>query len=1001
MSFKVDQGEEGQKTELPALKLIQNLGYTYKPNYEVNQERTDHRQALLYGRLRTKLKELNRDSDGLPLSDSEIEDAIRQIHEDAFSANLDLVEANERVRTKLIGLSKESGLDEPITVKHYGKNGLEYIRIKFFDFDNPENNDFLATNQFVLEGYKSDNIEADIVIFVNGIPLVLIECKKPSSRDYLKEAWDSNLEKYQRMGLGFRKMFYYNHVIIATSDVAAKYGTVDAPPNSYAKWTSLYNMSMEELEQKIGRMPTPQDVLLAGILNPASLLEMLKNFVIYEVVNNKRVKKVAKHQQYRVVSKCIDAVSKLSETENKGGVIWHTQGSGKSISMVWFATQLLFKMKNPPILIVTDRRQLDAQIHSTFKACGFPQPIQADNKEHLKTELKNPRGKTIMSTIQKFGTPGSDVFTNERVFVLVDEAHRTQFGWNAAQMRQAMPNAVFFGFSGTPIDKKQRSDFQVFGPLIDKYSFEESKNDGATLPVKHDERMANLFLEDDETIDSIFNRVFKELPADVKAELKQRYVQKSDIAEAPERIKRIVSDLIEHFNTTIGINGYKGMVVCSSREAAVIYHKELKKQGGPTSKIIMTSEQDEIGKDGTSWREYYLPDEERQRISEQFKNPDDPIKLLIVVDMLLVGYDAPILQVLYLDKSLKEHALLQAMARVNRLYDAAKTYGLIVDYWGVAKNLQKALEIFEKEDIAGVYDSLEQDLINLESRTQIMKDLIGGLQGKENSEIVLKFESEDSQVELESAFKELSKALDAVLPRKEATKYKEFFNFACYVRAIVRASYYSDKPDNSQYSKKIQQLIDDYVRSSGISIIMNPREITYENFLAFAAKHKDSAKAALVKNKAMQVIREKEHINPGFYGTLRERLEALIIEEKDRRLESANYFDLYSEIYKKAILGEEITEKETGIKDPFERALYYLINKKLDSDTSKEKAAIVYEKIKAEKDKIDAFRKPSLVNKMWLGVYDNLPTDLLSKEEREKLSDEVIKLARSHFETEN
>lgn len=327
-----------------------------------------------------------------------------------------------------------------------------------------------------------------------------------------------------------------------------------------------------------------------------------------------------------------------------------------------------------------------------------------------------------MSTIQKFGAPGSDVFTNERVFVLVDEAQRTQFGWNAAQMRQAMPNAVFFGFSGTPIDKKQRSDFQVFGPLIDKYSFKESRNDGATLPVKHEGRMANLFLEDDETIDSIFNRVFKELPTDVKAELKQRYVQKSDIAEAPERIKRIVSDLIEHFNTTIGINGYKGMVVCSSREAAVIYHRELKKQGGPTSKIIMTSEQDEIGKDGTSWREYYLSDEERQRISEQFKNPEDPIKLLIVVDMLLVGYDAPVLQVLYLDKSLKEHALLQAMARVNRLYDAAKTYGLIVDYWGVAKNLQKALEIFEKEDIAEVYDSLGQDLVDLESRTQIMKD---------------------------------------------------------------------------------------------------------------------------------------------------------------------------------------------------------------------------------------------------------------------------------------
>ena len=1009
MNFKVDPGEEGQKSELPALKLITNLEfkgkkYEYLPNFELNKERTDHREALLYGRLRQKLKELNKDSDGLPLTDDEIEDAIRQIHEDAFPANLDLVEANERVRTKLIGLSQETGLDEPISVKHYGKNGLEYVRIKFFDFDNPENNDFLVTNQFVLEGYKSDSIEADVVIFVNGIPLVLIECKKPSSHDFLKEAWTSNLEKYQRIGLGFRKMFYYNHIIIATSDVAAKYGTVDAPPDAYAKWTSLYDMSEKELEKIAGRLPTPQDRLLAGILYPPSLLDMLKNFVIYEVSKNKRIKKVAKHQQYRLVSMCIDKVRKQKENDNKGGVIWHTQGSGKSLSMVWFATQLLFKMKNPPILIVTDRRQLDKQIHSTFKSCGFPAPLHVKNKDHLATELKNPIGKTIMSTIQKFGTPGSEVFTNERVFVLIDEAHRTQFGWNAAQMRQAMPNAVFFGFSGTPIDQKQRSDFQVFGPLIDKYSFEEAKNDGATLPVKYQGNMSNLFLEDDETIDSIFDRVFSDLSTERKAELKQKYATKDDIAEAPERIRKIISDhLIDHFNSTIGINGYKGMIVCSSRDAAVVYHEELKKQGGPPSRIIMSSRKDEVGKDKKSWSDYHLEDEERQRIIEDFKDSKDPTKLLIVVNMLLVGYDAPILQVLYLDKSLKEHALLQAMARVNRLYDAAKSYGLIVDYYGVSKHLQKALEIFEKDDIAGAYESLDEDLVGLETSSQLMKDLIGDLKDKENSEIVLKFESEDSQVELESIFKEFSKELDAVLPRKEATKYKELFDFACYVRAIVRASYHSDKPDNTQYSKKIQQLIDDYVRSSGISMIMNPREITYENFLAFAAKHKDEkAKTALVKNKAMQVIREKEHLNPGFYGPLKERIEALIIEEKDRRLESANYFDLYGEIYKKVISGEQITKEETGIEDPFEKALFYLLNNKFENDEiSKEKAAIIYEKIKDEKDKVDAFRKPSLVDKMWLGAYDNIPSDKFSKEEREKFSDEVIKLARSHFEKTN
>ena len=302
MNFKVDKGEEGQETELPALKLIHSLGYDYKTNFELNKERVDHRQGILYDRLKDAIKRLNN------LDDDGVEDAIRQIHEDTFPANLDLVDANERVRTKLVGLSREGAIEQPVSVKQYGENGLEYVTVKFFDFKNPEKNDFLVTNQFIMEGYKSNNIEPDIVVFVNGIPLIVIECKKPSSRDYLKEAWESNLEKYQRLGLGFRKLFYYNHAIIVTCDIAAKCGTIGALPNKYSKWTSLHDMSLDELEKMVGRIPSPQDILLAGMLNKKALLDMLKNFVIYETENNKKVKKIAKHQQYRLVTKCVERI---------------------------------------------------------------------------------------------------------------------------------------------------------------------------------------------------------------------------------------------------------------------------------------------------------------------------------------------------------------------------------------------------------------------------------------------------------------------------------------------------------------------------------------------------------------------------------------------------------------------------------------------------------------------------------------------------------------------
>ena len=988
MDFKVDLGEEGQETELPALELLHSLGYEYKTNFELNKERRDHRQALLYDRVRTAIKKFN------DLDDEGVEDALRQIHEDSYQHNLDIVDANEHVRIKLTGLSNEGAADQPISVKQYGKNGLEYKTVKFFDFKNPENNDFIVTNQFELQGFKT-KIESDVVCFVNGIPLVVIECKKPSSPDYLKEAWESNLEKYQRIGLGFRKLFYYNHVIIATSDINAKHGTVGALPDHYAKWTSLQHMTLEELEKLAGRVPSAQDIVLAGMLDKKVLLDMLKNFVIYETENNKKIKKVAKHQQYRVVTKAVNRLKQGKEIIDQGGVIWHTQGSGKSLSMVWFATQLLFKFDNPPIVIITDRKQLDRQIHGTFKSCGFPDPIKAKNTKHLEDLLAHPKGKTIISTVQKFGTPGAGIHTDEQVIVLVDEAHRTEYGWNAVHMRASMPNAVFFAFSGTPIDKKSRSTFEYFGPLVDKYSFEESKNDGVTLRVKHVGKMVNLFIEGGDSIDEIFNRVFSHLSSDARAQIKKKYANKSDIAEAPNRIREICKDLVKHYTTHIEPNGYKAMVVATSREAAVTYKKELDKIGAPKSKIIMTSDPDETGKDGVSWREYFLPPEEREREAERFKDPQDPTKILIVVDMLLVGYDVPILQVMYLDKGLKEHALLQAMARVNRLYDSTKTYGLLVDYIGISKNLQKALDLFEEDDIQGAFDTLDADIVELESRHKELMSIVEELKDKDNSEIITTFESPDSQEKLEYAFKTFAKALDEVLPRKEAEPYRNDFKFACKVRAMVRAYLKADQPQLKEYGKKVQQLIDDYVNATGVSVLMNPKEITYENFLAHAAKFKDSARTALVKTKAMQVIREQAANNPGYYAKLREKIEKLIIEEKERRLENANYFNLYSQVYQEAIDGQKITEEQTGIKDDFERTVFYLLEPESDDGMlCKELAKIITKEVKKEAEILDWRDKLTANDNIELAVYDNLPQDKFSKEVREKLSKEILKLAR-------
>ena len=294
------------------------------------------------------------------------------------------MDTNEKIRAKLVGLSRTGGL-EPITVTQNFGEGNEEKTVRLFDFDNPENNDFLVTNQFQLHGLKQP-VYPDIVIFVNGIPLVLIECKSPYIREPIQEAVEKNFQRYQSRGSGYERLIFYNHFLVATCGQTARHGTIGANVNHYARWSEAYPLTEEDIRKMCGgKKPREQEILIAGMLSKSHILDLLKNYVIYQSENNKSIKKIAKHQQYRVVTKAVERLS-LEEEDNiadKGGVIWHTQGSGKSLSMLWLATQLVYRFGNPPIVIVTDRKQLDEQIHGTFKASGFPDPIPARSRKHL------------------------------------------------------------------------------------------------------------------------------------------------------------------------------------------------------------------------------------------------------------------------------------------------------------------------------------------------------------------------------------------------------------------------------------------------------------------------------------------------------------------------------------------------------------------------------------------------------------------------------------------
>lgn len=988
MNFKVDQGPEGLEVELPALELIHKLGYDYKNHFELEVERDDFHEALLYKRLRKAIETLN------DLDEDEVNDALEQIHERNFPPRLDSVEANERIRIKLVGISQENALEQPVQVKSIDEKGNPtYKDVRFFDFENLKNNDYLVTNQFKLVGLKG-SIECDVVVFVNGIPLVVIECKKPDSSDYLQDAFDQNYTRYQESKSGFEKLFFYNHLLVATCGIAAKYGTIQSGPSFFSKWTDPYPMTSDEVGKLCNRTPSAQDILLAGILNKKNLLNMLENFVIYETIKNKVVKRVSKHQQLRVVTKALKRMEEGDKVKDKGGVIWHTQGSGKSYSMVWFATQLLYKFKNPAMMIITDRKQLDRQIKENFEKTGYPnKTIRAKSSKHLGELLENPHGKTIMSTLQKFGAK-NEVHTDKRVIVLVDEAHRTQYGYTATDMRNAMPNAVFFGFTGTPISKKDRVTVDKFGDVIDKYSFMDAIGDGVTLPVKHHSLYPEVYVEGPETLDEIFDRVFADLDEDTKAKLKQRYGSKAAIAEAPERIKKICDKIVDHYKTAIEPDGFKAMIVATTREAAVLYKRQLEKIGAPPSKIIMTSDLGYKGKDGLSWDEFYLSADDREKEAEKFTSSEDPTKFLIVVDMLLTGFDCPILKVMYLDKVLKEHTLLQAIARVNRVYNEQKKSGEIIDFIGVMRDLGKAFENYDNIDMIGALDTRDTDVRIARERQAVILDHIKSLRDKDNSDILLEFETAEKQESFAYDFKLFSKAVDELLPSKEAKEFIDDLKFAGKIQTMIRTYYHGDKTRIKEYGAKVQQIIDDHIKTLGISELLEPREINPANFGEYAAKYEKAA-AALMKNKAETVIRENRERNPGFFEKLSKKLEALIAEEKARLIDNAEYVKRCEHILQEALSGATKKMKDLGISSEYEFAVFENLTLHCDDEKiCQNSAKKIAEQIQIESETKDWREKTESENIMYYATYDTLDPKIFSEEIRDKLADEHIVLAR-------
>lgn len=731
--------------EQECLGWLGELGYThlYGPDMSPdsdNLERESYRDVLLTQRLRAAIARLNPQ---IPLAARE--DAVRQVQELGVPAQLS---ANRLFHRLLIG-------GVPVQYQQDGETRGDFVRL--IDWANVRGNEWLAVNQFTIQGPKHTR-RPDVILFVNGLPLVLLELKNPA--DLNADLWKAfdQLQTYKEQ---IPDLLQYNEILVISDGSEARMGSLSADAERFMNWRTIDGERLDPLGQF-----NELETLLRGVMAPEMLLDYLRYFVLFED-DGRLMKKIAGYHQFHAVRAAIRQVVSASRPggTHKGGVVWHTQGSGKSITMTCFAARVMQEaaMENPTIVVITDRNDLDGQLFGVFSLSQDllrEQPVQAETRGDLREKLANrPSGGIVFATIQKF-MPGADedsfpvLSTRSNIVVIADEAHRTQYGFSAAlkapdlqvaeasaryqvgyaqHLRDALPNATFVAFTGTPVSSEDRDTRAVFGDYIHVYDMQQAKEDGATVAIYYESRLAKLSLKDSELthIDAEVDELAEDEEEDQQARLKSRWAALEKVVGAEPRIKSVAADLVAHFEERNQAQTGKAMIVAMSREICVHlydaivalrpeWHDEDPEQGA--IKVVMTGS----ASDKALLRPHIYPSQVKKRLEKRFKDPKDPLQLVIVRDMWLTGFDAPCVHTLYVDKPMKGHNLMQAIARVNRVFKD-KQGGLVVDYIGIANELKAALKEYTASKGRGrlTVDAHEAYAV-LEEKLDVLRSLLHG-----------------------------------------------------------------------------------------------------------------------------------------------------------------------------------------------------------------------------------------------------------------------------------
>lgn len=1061
--------DEAKQSQLPFIELLLNMGYKYVSVDEVLRERgNDTSNFILKDIAARKLMEINSyDIDGMQykFSEKDVRDAMHSLENEPYEGLIDTSQ-------KIYNIIMPTSGGKTIKVNHKGKEISKNFR--FIDFENIKNNAFHITTEYVASGKQ--NIRPDIVCFVNGIPFAVIENKKSSVK--INEAIN---QMNRNQGPEFcPKLFTYTQLLIGTNGKELKYGTTGTPGKFYVVWkekgfeeelnkkvsiliakpidSDIYKQVLQDLngytkghKQKTSRIPTNQDRGVISLFEPKRLLDLTKNYILFDAGE----KKLSRYQQYFAIHKMLKRIEEEETTDRgiirrKGGLVWHTQGSGKSLTMVMFVRTLIedSSIVNPRVIIVTDRKDLDRQIRDTFKNCNLKKDvIQATSGQHLIKLIKEKNLAVVTTLIHKFQSAAKKnvgfIDNDKNIFVLIDEAHRSQAGMANFEMNRIIPNACYIGFTGTPLMKEEKESWRKFGGYIDKYTIDDALEDNIIVPLIYEGRYVDLE-QNEEQIDKHIDRVSEDMSKKyntntVSKEYKvslQKQITADIIKNNPQRIEEIALDIEKHFIEHFKNTGLKAQIVAPSKYAAILFQKFFESRGNIKTAVVISDEHEDGDENDVHKKEVvkYL-DRVRENHSsvlryekdviDSFKYKEEGIEIIIVVDKLLTGFDAPRNTVLYLAKDLHDHGLLQAIARVNRLYEnkkLPKTAGYIIDYSENAKNIKAAMKLFgnyDIDDVRGTLIDVSEKINQLEQSYGLLHDLFNEIKGSSDDELYLQFLKDEPRREMfYKSLNDFIKNLNECYVLQDfAYEFKNKFDM--YKRDLKKfmelrkaaSLQYADRIDLTEYRQSLTNILDKYVDAKSVELLTKQINITdrkqFEEAVQSLGSNKSKAEA--IAAQTQKTITERIDADPEFYERFSKKIEEIL-----NKMRLGKLADIEALKQMKLISEDVVNKKDKDLPEQIKNNngsdIFYRNLRNLFSDLSvKEKIYIsividIFNLLKKEAI-VDWYKNINVKRKM-MNVLDDYLYDIVRTEKGLDLNSDQIKsiiatvmqLAENNFE---